>query len=111
MIALLAAGCGRPTAPAGAAAASGPTVSPAGTPGSPPTSGETEAGKVTLSLNSRQYGVEDPLLVTIHNGLGTAISVRDQQSACTVIVLQRLEQGAWRAVGPSETLPDECGRF
>lgn len=68
-------------------------------PESRATTGQTNVGEVTLTLSKQQYDTEEPLLVTIHNGLPTSIWVRDGQAGCTSLTAERLDRGAWAPVG------------
>ncbi len=98
-VALLIASCGSSTTPSGSDAAhqeTGPTPRPSA---SAHATSQTTRGRVTLTLSKQQYGSEEPLLVTIHNGLATSIWVRDGRVGCTSIIAERLDQGTWEPVG------------
>jgi hypothetical protein len=64
------------------------------TPGS---SGQT-AGQVTLALNKTHYNAEDPVIVTVHNGLGQSIWLDDSRTGCPSVVLERQVNGQWQRV-------------
>jgi hypothetical protein len=63
---------------------------------------------VTLSLPKQWYGVEEPLLVTIHNGLQTDIALTDGGAGCVSIEVERLVQDSWQGV--SQCAPAPSGR-
>lgn len=54
---------------------------------------------VSLKLDRQTYGAEDPISITIHNGLSQTIWAADHQSSCTTISLERSSQGSWIRVG------------
>lgn len=98
---LLIAGCGSSATPNGNDAAQreiSPTPKPSAS-ASTSAASQTAAGQVTLTLSKQQYGPEEPLLVTIHNGLRTSIWVRDGRAGCTSLIAERLDQGTWEPVG------------
>ena len=61
-----------------------------------PTSGP---GQVTVAVDKTHYAPTDTITVTILNGLATTISTTDHQTNCTVVMLERLVNGAWQPVG------------
>ena len=63
---------------------------------------------MTLSLAKQRYGVEEPLLVTIHNGLQTDIALADGGAGCVSIEVERLVQDSWQSV--SQCAPAPAGR-
>lgn len=82
-----------------------PASSSAQTPSTPLSSATSapsgdHSGEVRLTLNKPQYAPEDPLLVTIHNGLDQPIWARDMHSGCTAIVIERAIQGVWQPLEP-----------
>jgi hypothetical protein len=92
-------GCGS-TFSQGKGSATNGNGTPTGTPIPPsitPTSGTTSSssGQVTLTMSKQQYTSEDPLLLTIHNGLQSSIWVLGQQATCLSLTVQRLDNGAW----------------
>jgi hypothetical protein len=54
---------------------------------------------VRVTLSRSAYGIEDPVLVTVYNGLAHPIWVRDHQSSCTAVVLELSLNGAWQSLG------------
>jgi len=64
----------------------------------PDFSGKTTLGRVTLTLNKTQYGAEDPVIVTVHNGLNESIWLGDSRTSCPSVVLERLMNGQWQPV-------------
>jgi hypothetical protein len=111
LLALLVVGCGRSTSPlVGDASRGTASLTP-----QPSVAGQTAPGQVTLTLSQRQYSAEDPLLVTIHNGLDTTIWIQDPQASCTSLVVERLDQGNWQPTGacapsrPAHTLAIPSG--
>jgi hypothetical protein len=72
------------------------------------TAAQTTSGKVTLSLPKQRYGVEEPLLVTIHNGLQMDIMLTDGGAGCVSIEVERLAQNTWQSV--SQCAPAPAGR-
>jgi len=59
-------------------------------------SGQTTSGEVTLTLNKTQYGAEDPVIVTVHNGLSQSIWLGDSAPGCPSVVLERQVNGQWQ---------------
>src|SRR5258707_15571529 len=95
MLIVALAGCGlSSTSGAGAQQTTTATSAASEAPSSPSTSGQ-----VMLTLSQTQYTTEDPLLVTIHNGLGQTIWFQGDRTTCAGLVVQRLAQGAWQAMG------------
>jgi hypothetical protein len=81
-------GNGTPTSPPG---------TPPGTPGTTTPGGA--AGQVTLTLSKQQYASDEPLLVTIHNGLSSSIWIQGQPSSCTSLTVEIMTGGTWQAIG------------
>src|SRR5260370_30216473 len=78
---------------------SNPAGSP--TPGADGTSkSQATSGKVTLTLDKQHYTASDAIIVTIANGLATGIWVTDHQTNCTVVTVERQQDGQWQAVAP-----------
>jgi hypothetical protein len=75
------------------------TAAAAPTAGKTPTGGSPTPGAVTLVLDKSSYGPNQPIEVTIKNGLKTMIWAADHQTDCMLVQLQHQENGAWRAVG------------
>jgi hypothetical protein len=104
LLALCVAGCGQVTGPgsgADAQKASSQTAQPgAATPAA--------SGQVTLLLGKQRYGTEEPLLVTIRNGLQKDIALTDGGAGCVSIEVERLVQGSWQTV--SQCAPAPAGR-
>ena len=104
LLALFVAACGQVSSPSGAADAQGTATQTvqAGV------AAQTTSGQVTLSLTKQQYSVEEPLLVTIHNGLQTDIALTDGGAGCVSIEVERLVQDSWQSV--SQCAPAPAGR-
>jgi hypothetical protein len=83
------AGCGGSTASSNQG---GNTVS--GQSGSPTATSSSHA-PVTLTPDKQRYAPGDPIFVTIHNGMSRTIWAPDHQTNCTVVLVERLENGAW----------------
>lgn len=96
--ALLIASCGGSAAPHGNDTAHRES-SPTPGPNASAAARQTTAGQVTLTLSKQQYDSEEPLLVTIHNGLAASIWVRDGRAGCTSLIAERLDHGSWEPVG------------
>jgi hypothetical protein len=62
--------------------------------------GQVTSGEVTLSLDKQHYTASDAITVTITNGLATSIWVTDHQTNCTVVTVERQQDGHWQAVAP-----------
>jgi hypothetical protein len=84
-------GTGNGTATAGTAGSEAATMTPG-------FSGQTTSGQVTLTLNKTQYGAEDPVIVTVHNGLSQSIWLGDSRTGCPSVVLERQVNGQWQRV-------------
>lgn len=56
-------------------------------------------GSVTLTLDQQRYNTDSLIIVTIHNGTQHTIWAADHQTSCTVLVLERQNQGSWYRVG------------
>ncbi len=104
LLALFVSACGQVTSPSGGAGAQGAATQTA----QAGAAAQTTSGKVTLSLAKQQYGVEEPLLVTIHNGLQTDIALTDGGAGCVSIEVERLVQNTWQSV--SQCAPAPAGR-
>lgn len=74
----------------------GATMTPTGKPSS-------TASEVTLTLDQQHYSADSLIIVTIHNGSQSPIWAADHQTSCTVLVLERLNQGSWYRVGQCAT--------
>jgi hypothetical protein len=98
VLALLFVSCGGSATPHGNNSARRET-SPTPEPHASATASQTTAGQVTLTLSKQHYATDEPLLVTIHNGLQTSIWVRDGRAGCTSLIAERLVQGTWEPVG------------
>jgi len=61
-------------------------------------SGQTTHAQVTLTLNKMQFGAEDPVIVTVHNGLTQTIWLSDSKTGCPSVVLERQVNGQWQPV-------------
>ena len=103
LLALFVVACGQVSSPRGAADAQG-----ASTQTAQAGAAQTTSGQVTLSLAKQRYGVEEPLLVTIHNGLQTDIALADGGAGCVSIEVERLVQDSWQSV--SQCAPAPAGR-
>lgn len=104
LLVLFVTGCGQVTSPSSDAHAQGAatqTIQPGG-------AAQSTSGKVTLSLPKQQYGAEEPLLVTIHNGLQADIALTDGGAGCVSLEVERLAQGSWQSV--SQCAPAPAGR-
>jgi hypothetical protein len=105
LLALFVVACGQSTGPLSDAQANG-TASLASQPNTAaPTATHTTPGQVTLLLGKQRYGIQEPLLVTIRNGLQTDITLRDDGAGCTLLHVERLVQGTWQAVSQCAPLP------
>ena len=104
LLALFVVACGQVSSPRGAADAQGAST-PTAQAGA---AAQTTSGKVTLSLAKQRYSVEEPLLVTIHNGLQTDIALADGGAGCVSIEVERLVQDSWQSV--SQCAPAPAGR-
>jgi hypothetical protein len=104
LLALFVAACGQVSSPHGGAdtQAAATQTAQAGA------AAQTTSGQVTLSLSKQRYGVEEPLLVTIHNGLQTDITLVDGGAGCVSIEVERLAQDSWQSV--SQCAPAPAGR-
>ncbi|HEX6798425.1 MAG TPA: hypothetical protein VF116_12015 [Ktedonobacterales bacterium] len=58
------------------------------------------SGAVTLSVGAGQYSASDRVVVTIRNGGDTSIFVQQHNTSCSLILLERLVNGAWQQVYP-----------
>lgn len=58
------------------------------------------AGAVTLSVGASRYAASDRIVVTIHNGGDTSIYAEQHNTSCSLILLERLVNGAWQPVYP-----------
>lgn len=110
--ALALAGCGWTSAGDGPVSSSprqpgsgsgGPASTPSSVPSLTP-SGQTIAGKVTLTPSASSIAPGTPIIVTIHNGLSTPITAADHQSNCTVLTLQVQSNGTWETVARCELM-------
>jgi len=63
----------------------------------------TTTDPVTLSLDAASYLIGNPISVTLSNQSSQTIQFPDQQSECSVILLQHQENGNWQAVNPCVT--------
>jgi hypothetical protein len=61
-------------------------------------SGQTTPAQVTLTINKTQFGAEDPVIVTVHNGLTQTIWLGDRRTGCPSVVLERQVNGQWQPV-------------
>jgi hypothetical protein len=82
-------GAGNGTATTGAMGDEAATMTPG-------FSGQTTPGQVTLTLNKTQYSSEDPVIVTVHNGLSQSIWLGDSAPGCPSVVLERQVNGQWQ---------------
>ena len=104
---VLLAGCGVTTTGAGdAGPASSPTANPATASASASaatataTASGATSGAVTLSVGAGQYSASDRVVVTIRNGGDTTIFAQQHNTSCSLILLERLVNGAWQPVYP-----------
>jgi hypothetical protein len=104
LLALIVTGCGQVSSPSGDADAQGASTQTA----QAGAAAQSTSGKVTLSLAKQRYGAEEPLLVTIHNGLQTDIMLTDGGAGCVSIEVERLVQDSWQSV--SQCAPAPAGR-
>lgn len=107
---VLLAGCGVTTA--GGAGDAGPASSPTANPAAATASASASAatatatasgatsGAVTLSVGAGQYSASDRVVVTIRNGGDTTIFAQQHNTSCSLILLERLVNGAWQPVYP-----------
>lgn len=61
---------------------------------------------VTLSVDAPPYYIGDPINVTVSNRSTQGISFTNLQSECSVIQLQRQEDGTWKEVSPCHGIRD-----
>lgn len=104
LLALFVVACGQVSSARGAADAQGASTQTV----QPGAATKTTSGQVTLSLPKQHYGAEEPLLVTIHNGLQTDIALTDGGAGCVSIEVERLVQDSWQSV--SQCAPAPAGR-
>ena len=104
LLALFIASCGQVSSPSGSTDTQGVATQTA----QAGAAAQTTAGQVTLSLPKQQYGAEEPLLVTIHNGLQADIALTDGGAGCVSLEVERLAQGSWQSV--SQCAPAPAGR-
>ncbi len=64
----------------------------------PGLSGHTTPAQVTLTLDKMQIGTEDPVIVTVHNGLAETIWLDNSRAGCPAVVLERQVNGQWQSV-------------
>ncbi len=55
---------------------------------------------VTLSVDAASYQIGDPISVTLSTQSTQSIEFPDQQTECSVVQLQRQEDGNWKEVNP-----------
>jgi hypothetical protein len=102
---VLLAGCGVTTAggAGGTSSATNPASATASASASAATATATAsgatAGVVTLAIAASQYSAADPIVVTIRNG-GATIFAEQHNTSCSLILLERLVNGAWQPVYP-----------
>lgn len=73
-----------------------PTVTT--TPAATPTSTAAAAGAVTVTTDRQRYGTTDTITVTVTNRHDYDILAANHQTACTLVTLQRNDNGAWTPV-------------
>lgn len=92
---------GTSTVPSGAATrmpASSPFAPPSASPFAPPEpTGST--GAVTVAVGQMHYATTDTIVVTVTNGLALDVFAPNHQTACTLVRLQRYDNGAWQDAG------------
>ena len=71
------------------------TTSPAATP----TPAAAPDGAVTATVDRQRYGPTDTIGVTVTNSHQYDIFAANHQTACTLVTLQRNDNGAWTPVG------------
>jgi hypothetical protein len=62
------------------------------------------SGPVTLRTNAASYHAGDTVTVTLRNGTSGSIHFQNQESDCGVLIVRRLEGGAWKGVDPCPRL-------
>jgi hypothetical protein len=55
---------------------------------------------VTLNVSASVYQPGDTIVLILNNQSGQTIHFPDHLTECTVILLQRLENGTWTPVAP-----------
>jgi hypothetical protein len=65
-----------------------------------PGSGTVPPGQVVITVAKSSYASNETIIATITNGLASTILVRDHQSACTLLTLQRQTGKQWVAQAP-----------
>jgi hypothetical protein len=73
-----------------------PTVTT--TPAATPTSTAAADGVVTVTTDRQRYGTTDTITVTVTNSHQYDIFAANHQTACTLVTLQRNDNGAWTPV-------------
>jgi hypothetical protein len=53
---------------------------------------------VTLTLDKQRYGAGEAISVTIINGSSKMIWAADHQTSCTMLVVERAQDGKWEPV-------------
>jgi hypothetical protein len=81
-----------PESSAGASAPASASVEPSSGSGSPPV---VTVDKVTVTVSADRYAVGENLLVSITNRLDRSIYTEDFKTECTIVYLQRKDNGAW----------------
>lgn len=56
------------------------------------------AAVVTVVANQNRYATHEKIVITISNGLKEPITTADQQTYCSVIILERQGEGDWQPV-------------
>ncbi len=74
-----------------------PTAGPATTTTTGTPNGQS--GQITLLMSAQQYTSDSPLLVTIRNGMQTAIWIQAQMAACSSLTVERMDNGSWVQTG------------
>jgi hypothetical protein len=104
LLALCVAGCGQVTSLGSGADAQKSSSQTAQAAAATP----AVSGQVTLQLGKQRYGTDEPILVTIRNGLQKDIALTDGGAGCVSIEVERLVQGSWETV--SQCAPAPAGR-
>lgn len=75
------------------------TTTPAATTAATPASTAAANGVVTVTTDRQRYGTTDTITVTVTNRHDYDIFAANHQTACTLVTLQRNDNGTWAPVG------------
>lgn len=99
-LAVLLAGCGVTTADdTGGTSSTSTSPAAAAATATAAASGAT-SGTITLAVGASQYSASDRIVVTIRNDSGATVYAQQHNTSCSMILLERLVNGAWQPVYP-----------